>query len=115
MKWSGREQKMILKKRKTFEIQKNGKEEKENEPRVLSWMVDYNALYGLLIFIFFVDLRIVIDYLCKKIVKCYSFDWSVIFFSPVSEKDTGKEENEVEENRKGSWKVCLLLWNSLFF
>ena len=37
-------------------------------------------------------------------------------FPPVYEKiRERKERNEVEENKKGSWKVRLLLWNSLFF
>ena len=88
--------KLPLKKRETFEIRKSRKEEKENEPRVLSWMVDYNTLYGLLIYIYIVDLRIVIDYLCKRILKGYSFDWSVNFFFSSFWKNAGMEENETK-------------------
>ena len=106
------------KKRETFEIQKSKKEEKENEPRVLSWMVDYIALHSMVFwfFFFFANLRIVVDYLCKRILKGYSFDWSVNFFLQFMKKrGKGRERNEMEENWKGSWKVYLLLWNSLFF
>ena len=89
------------KKRETFEIQKSKKEEKENEPRVLSWMVDYIALHSMVFwFFFFANLRIVVDYLCKRILKGYSFDWSVNFFSPDSEKKkVGKKENETKWKR----------------
>ena len=91
------------------------KEKEENRRVILSWMVDYNALFGILKFIF-ADFHIVVYHLSKRILKGYSFDWNVNFFPPVYEKiRERKERNEVEENRKGSWKVCLLLWNSFFF
>ena len=33
----------------------------------------------------------------------------------MKKRGKGRERNEMEENWKGSWKVYLLLWNSLFF
>ena len=62
-------------------------------------MVDCNAPFGLLnlfiYFIIFADFRIVVDYLSKRILKDYSFDWSVNFFSSLW-KNTRKEENKMK-------------------
>ena len=102
------------KKQKGREIQKSRKEEKENEPRVLSWMVDCNTLYGLMIYIYiyiyihtyFADLRIVVYYLCKKDSKRI-FIWlkcEFLFLQFMKKRRKGREQNEVEDNRKGSWK-----------
>ena len=66
-------------------------------------------------------MRVVVDYLCKRIVKGYSFDWSVNFFSPVFEKTRERKRTKWKRTEKDIEKyvyyfeiVCFFRLFSLF-
>ena len=97
MKWK-RTEKDLEKKRNFWNSkEQKGRKRERTKGSLLNGRLQRTLWSSNFYFLFFcVDLRIVVDYLCKMIVKGYSFDWSVNFFSPVFEK--------TREMKRTKWK-----------